>query len=120
MSHSGFRKLKDDTFGKKVFTIGGKVNICFKCGTKLNVGNYRFLKGYNYCCKCYKNLTGLENQFNLVNFIEFTYENANKNYGHLVNLNDIGNSVGTTDNITCFEIIPINKGATYKNKKDTG
>ena len=114
MSHAEFKELKENTFGKKDFVIEGNPNICFGCGKILNT-NKRFLKGYNYCCTCYKNLTGLENEFDLGKFNEFLYRNANRktvNQGHLKK-----KIIFVT---TCLEINPINKGAAYKNENDTG
>ncbi len=114
MSHAEFKELKEKTFGKKDFVIEGNPNICYGCGKTLDI-NKRFLRGYNYCCVCYKNRTGLEDQFDLGKFNEFLYRNANRktvNHNHLVKK--------MIYIITCFEINPINKGAAHKNKNDTG
>ena len=88
MSHFGHKWLKNRIFGKTTFVIEGNPSICHRCGTKLNESNYRFLKGYNYCGSCYKELTGLNNQFDISKFTEFLYRNATKNHGHLDNLDD--------------------------------
>ncbi len=109
MSHSEFRKIKEVIFGKKVFVIEGSPNICFGCGTNLKK-NYRFLKGYNYCCVCYKKLTGLENQFDLGNFNDWLHKNVTNNHGHLVNLDDNCN--------TCIRNAN-EKHTVQKNKKDS-
>ncbi len=114
ISHSEFRKLKEKEFGKKSFVIDGSPNICFGCGKELNIKK-RFLKGYNYCCSCYKELTGLEDQFDLGKSNEFLHRNANRktvNHNHFVK-----KMIFVT---TCLEITPINKGAAYKNENDTG
>ena len=113
MSRSEFKELKERTFGKKDFVIEGDPNICFGCGKELNIKK-RFLKGYNYCCSCYKELTGLEDQFDLGKFNEFLYRNANRkavNHNHFVKKGMIF--------VSCLEINLINKGATNKNKKDS-
>ncbi len=85
MSHSGYNWLKNRIFGKTTFVIEGDSSICHRCGDKLNEGNYRFLKGYNYCGSCYKELTGLNNQFDISKLLD---RNATKNHGHLDNLDD--------------------------------
>ncbi len=92
-----FCKLKESIYGKKVFVIEGNPNTWFKCGTAL--GRHRgLLRGHISCYNCYKGLTGLENQFFLVEFGKILQKH---NQGHLKK-DDISNQNRVINNIVAY------------------